>query len=1134
LTRKHKQQLQEYRETTINNFDSLNNDVELLDIDNVFSDANLEISNQLSNDVFASSKECSKEFAEFSRSIIRSSTELLRGCQEKPPCNFAVVALGSVARGEATPYSDLEYAFLIENENEKDYFTQLAVDTYFRITNLNESPLKTFNIKVENSPDCLSEICPVGYRIDGLTPNAGNIPTGNGSGKSLTFTVEQAVKLYKKEVRSSSEELASLSDLLMTSQLIYCSDDGAQLHDRFMEEIAAYEKDTGRNDPETKQKRLERLSLDLQKYDFLPEFEFTTFVGEDVKVKEDIFRYITLLAINLNIALCFQLNFPWKVYEALYQSGIVSRESLRYLNIILGFSIHMRTMAYIMMGTQKAAILLSTPTADLQNKNEKHKHYYVPRKIFVTFGSILIPIKQSLILSKMQKGNMLLSTLKEKSVSEYLKSVIPSDLVTDKDDYMTICEVLCYVEDSNTALKYISAGSGVDIRSVGYEEFVKCIRSKYNTNESDDIEKKYLKMCCLLLFSAGHDSSAIDYLQILCSKEKSRLHGLHYMRIIANCMNNLSRYQPAKNILIQIKSTLEEELMIDKNTSLTEHILRKVEASTELPESLLSSFQLTYHVFHSLGRTYHHLSYLAEAKYYQGRSLIIYRQLSKKKFLGNTKENQIMESVIMSWLGDVYKDESRYSKAWENYNKSLEIRKIVHGEHTNHSDIALSYGNIGDVHIRLGNYDTALEYYTKSEKMLKAVYGEDTKHPHIASNHNNICTAYRCCGHYDKALKYCNKALKMSEVVYGEHSNHPEIATSHNNLGEVHKNLGNYDAALEYYTTSLEMKKAIYGKHTNHYSVAISYNNIGSVHRQLGNYDTALDYYTKSMEMMKAVYGEHANNSNIAIIYNNIGSVHRQQGNYNTAIEYYTKSLEMTKSIHGEHTNHSDIAISYAYIGDVHKQLRNYDAALEYYIKSLEMIDAVYNEDSAYPDLADVGSSIIDIYLEYNRYEDCLSLCYTSELSNQCLSKVLNRISTDYIRSSNCRRTTQFLQIAISKAADHSMQQADNYHQMGKWYMLMSSYKKSWCWLYSALCLYQSFPKTRDVIISLGEVHLTISYLFLHTGHVTQSLEHCQISLDYFNNLPDVNAHPVIKQKKTHLLQLSDSLHLIKILTNHF
>ncbi|KAF6034544.1 hypothetical protein EB796_007152 [Bugula neritina] len=685
--------------------------VKLLDIDNVFSDDNLKTSNRLSKDVFVNSEKCSKEFVEFSGSIIGSSRELLRGCQVEPPCAFAVVALGSVARGEATPYSDLEYAFLIENDKEKNYFTQLAVDTYFRITNLNESPLKTFNIKVENSPDCLSEICPVGYRIDGLTPNAGNIPTGNRLGRSLTFTVEQAVKLYKEEVMSPSEKLASLSDLLITSQLIYCSDDGAKLHGRFMKEIATYEKVTAQNDHKVKRKRLERLSLDLQKYDFLPEFEFKTVIGEDVKVKVDIFRYITLLATNLNIALCFQLNFPWKVYESLYQSGIISKDSLRYLHIILGLSIYMRTMAYIMMGTQNAEILLGTPTAEVKSSSEENKHYYVPRKMFVPFGSILIPIKQSLISS-------------------------------------------------------------------------------------------------------------------------------------------------------------------------------------------------------------------------------------------NTKENKLIESAIMDWLADVYLDESQFSKAQKYYTESLEIRKVVHGEHTNHSDIALSYDNFGNVHRQLGNYDTALEYYTKSEEMLKDVYGEHTNHPHISSSYNNIGTTYRHLGNYDKALEYYSKALKMSKVVDDEHKNRSEIAISHNNLGEVHEHLGNYDKALKSFTEALQIEKDIYGEDADHPNIAISHAHIGNVHCQRGNLDEALKEYTKSLKMMKAVDVEHADNSNIAMICNKIGNVHRQQGSYYKALEYHTKSLKMAKDIH-EQTDHPDIAISHAYIGEVHTQLGNYDTALEHYTKSREMLEVVYGQSSA-------------------------------------------------------------------------------------------------------------------------------------------------------------------------------------------
>jgi len=1134
LTRRHKQTLKEYRENTIIKFDSLNSDVQLLDIENVFSDANLEISHQLSNDVFASSEECSQKFVEFSRSIIRSSTELLKGCQAEPPCNFAVVAMGSAARGEATPYSDLEYAFLIENEDEKDYFTQLAVETYFRITNLNESPLKTFNIKVENSPDCLTESCPVGYRIDGFTPNAGNIPTGNGLGKSLTFTVEQAVKLYKEEVMSPSGKLASISDLLMTSQLIYWSDDGAQLHHRFMEEITTYEKVTAQKRCKIKQKRLMRFFLDLKRYDFLPNFEFNTVIGLDVKVKEDIFRYITLLATNLNIALCLQLNFSWKVYEALYQSGIISKESLRYLHIILGLSIYMRTMAYITMETQKAEILLRTSTAEMRSGKVRSKHYYIPRNLFVTFGSILIPIKQSLI-SSIHKGNKLLFTLKRKSVSEYLKLVIPSDLVTDKNDYMTICEVLCYVQDSKTAFKYISSGSGADIRTVSYKHFVKLIRLKYNIGKSDYLEKKYIEMCCFLLIISDHDSSAIDYLGGLISYHTYWFNILQYKRMIGNCMKQLSQYKSAKNILLQIKSTLEEKFKIDKNKSLTEYILRKVAASTELPKDMLHKFAFTTILFQSLGEINYQSANLAEAEFYLMHSLFIHRLLLNKNFSDSAKEQKMTESTILLSLGIVHTLKNDNSAALKYFAKSIKMSKAVHGEHTNHPSIAASYGDIGNAHKQLGNYETALEYSTKSIEMMKAVYGEHTNHSHLAIIYSNIGDVHRQLGNYDTALVYYTKSMKIMKAVYGEHTNHSNTAISYSNIGDVHRQLGNYETALEYCAKSMEMTKAVYGEHTNHSNTAISYSNIGDVHRQLGNYGTALEYFTKSLEMMKAVYGEHTNHSNLAISYSNIGDVQRQLGNYDTALEYCTKSMEMMKALYGEHTNHSNLAISYSNIGDVHRQLGNYDTALEHYTKSMEMLKAVYGESSAHPNLVDAISSILNIYLYFNRYEDCLFFCYTPVLRNHFLSKVLNRISADYIRSSNYRRAAQFLQIAISKAGDHSMQQADNYHQMGKCYMLMFSYKKSWCWLYPALCLYQSFPKTREVIYLLGDVHLSIAHLLLHTGHVTQSLEHCQRSLDYFNNLPDVNTNSsAIKHLQAELVQLSDSLHLIKMLTKHF
>ena len=67
--------------------------------------------------------------------IIRESVNMIN---TPPPCDFDAVAIGSIARGEATPYSDLEYLFLVDRQTDEviRYFELLAVTSYFVIGNI--------------------------------------------------------------------------------------------------------------------------------------------------------------------------------------------------------------------------------------------------------------------------------------------------------------------------------------------------------------------------------------------------------------------------------------------------------------------------------------------------------------------------------------------------------------------------------------------------------------------------------------------------------------------------------------------------------------------------------------------------------------------------------------------------------------------------------------------------------------------------------------------------------------------------------------------------------------------------------------------------------------------------------------
>ena len=121
---------------------------------------------------------CSEEMAKLAGTIIKESVHIL---QSTPPCDFTAIAIGSIAKGEATPYSDLEFMFLIEKKTPiiVQYFERLAITVYFLVGNLGETKLSY--MVVDELQGLFNDTAKNGFKIDGLAEGAGNIPTGNGT-----------------------------------------------------------------------------------------------------------------------------------------------------------------------------------------------------------------------------------------------------------------------------------------------------------------------------------------------------------------------------------------------------------------------------------------------------------------------------------------------------------------------------------------------------------------------------------------------------------------------------------------------------------------------------------------------------------------------------------------------------------------------------------------------------------------------------------------------------------------------------------------------------------------------------------------------------------------------------------------
>ena len=284
------------------------------------------------------------------------------------PCNFSIIGLGSMSRQEITPYSDLEFSILIDenskypSQEQHQYFRFLTHFIQVQIIKLGETILPSVGISSlndfysRNKEDdwFYDDIIPKGFSFDGMMPWACKTPLGRKEWhgeprQEYIMTVDEMLKLQYVTPDCSMENLKTAN---VFSSVCHLFGD-EKLTKTYEQKLSALL--TCGDRKKSFQQQVVRIMQSLLETYGVKGISLQDF-GTQQDVKKEVYRLTSLVVEQLSKFFGIFGQCSWQCIQEMCKKKILTEGGAKNLLAALSITTELRLKCYQNHGRQKEAL----------------------------------------------------------------------------------------------------------------------------------------------------------------------------------------------------------------------------------------------------------------------------------------------------------------------------------------------------------------------------------------------------------------------------------------------------------------------------------------------------------------------------------------------------------------------------------------------------------------------------------------------------------------------------------------------------------------------------------------------------------------------------------------------------------